>query len=32
MVKKQEAKGVNFDPITIEAEPDEVLFNLIISC
>lgn len=32
IVTKAETKGVNFDPITIEAEPEEVLFNLIISC
>jgi hypothetical protein len=30
-IAKAETKGVNFDPITIEAEPEEVLFNLIIS-
>lgn len=31
LLLKAETKGVNFDPITIEAEPEEVLFNLIIS-
>jgi hypothetical protein len=31
IVSKADPKGVNFDPITIEAEPEEVLFNLIIS-
>lgn len=28
---QSDTKGVNFDPITIEAEPEEVLFNLIAS-
>ena len=26
-----DSKGVNFDPITIEAEPEDVLINLMIS-
>lgn len=29
--EKSEAAGTNFDPITIEAEPEEVLINLIAS-
>jgi tetratricopeptide (TPR) repeat protein len=32
LVAKADTKGVNFDPITIEAEPEEVLINLIASC
>jgi len=31
IVAKSDTKGVNFDPITIEAEPEEVLINLIAS-
>ena len=30
-VMQSDTKGVNFDPITIEAEPEEVLINLIAS-
>ena len=29
--EKSETKGANFDPITIEAEPEDVLINLIAS-
>lgn len=32
IVGKADTKGVNFDPITIEAEPEELLINLIASC
>ena len=31
LVLQSDTKGVNFDPITIEAEPEEVLMNLIAS-